>query len=345
MTNNIDKLITFAIENSGETFQSPRVLFGKGTKEEFTISAVDDENSQIIIKKEGSIDVPIEYPLIEAAIELISKEKVLSIENEENIEGPVSLHKYLKDWQMETNGQVLNISYVPYISDLIVLSEIASYGWAKTPKGNKFAALAMKGDKEKRILSQKVADQNDIRNKKENNSIKPLADRKKADVLITYTTRHGTTPDIAWAIGNSFHDIGINAVVKRIQDVEDVRPYKLVIIGTPIYNGDILPESVEFTRLHKSWLCKCSIAVFIIGESLRNKNDETIIECSKMADKIRDYVDIVDIGMFGGKIIPEYLPVMERLGSMFNKERFGDFRNWHEISEWSDKMKNYYLKL
>jgi len=162
-------------------------------------------------------------------------------------------------------------------------------------------------------------------------------------VLIAYSTKHGSTADIAWSIKNSFLDEGIITDVKRIQDIDDVRKYNLVIIGTPVYDNKLLPETVEFVRLHRNWLLKRMTALFIVGISLKEKNDENILNMSRISDEIGKLIDLLDVGMFAGKISPENLPFRKRLNKIFNKEATGDFRNWQDIGEWADKMKKLYL--
>lgn len=340
-----EKILKYLEENKGGLINSPRSLFGDEDAGSFEIVDIDREKEYITIKPEGSIGLPFEFSLIEKAADIVLSEGVTSIESEEDPEGPAVLEKILKDWQFSENNQMLSTKYVPYIADLIVLSGIASYGWVKTPEGNKIRAIAIK--EEQKNPGQKAPEKTEkewdrlAKNGAERPKVKNggAYTKEKAEVLVVYATRHGSTADIAWSIGNSFSDAGFKAEVKKIQNVEDVRPYRLVIIGSPIYDSQLLPEVITFADLHRDWLDKRKVALFVVGKTLRNLNDEKIIQTEKILIKLRSLIDIVDTGMFAGKIAPENLPLKERVGKLFGESAAGDFRDWREIGEWSKELR------
>lgn len=344
--NNIEKILKYLEENKGGLIKSPRSLFGDDVTESFEIIDINRENEYLIIKPEGSIELPFEFSLVERAIELVLSEGVISIESGENPNGPVVLEKILKDWQFTENHQKLSTKYVPYIADLIVLSGIASYGWVNVPDGDKIRAIAVKREQKNTMQKRSDKPEKDWDRLERNGARRPKVKnggaytKDKAEVLVVYATRHGSTADIAWSIGNSFSDAGFKAEVKKIQTVDDVRPYKLVIIGTPIYDNSLLPEVITFADLHRDWLNKRDVALFVVGKTLRNLNDEKIIQTDKVLQKLKNIIDIVDTGMFAGKISPENLPLKERLGGRLSGEDLaGDFRDWREIGEWTKELR------
>lgn len=343
--NETELILDFLEKNQGITLSSPRTLFGDEDAGKFEIININKEKEYITIKPDGSIELPFEFSLIAKAVDLVLSENVISLESEEKAGGPLILDKTLKDWQYTENHQMLNVKYVPYIADLIVISGVAAYGWAKTADGDKFKAIAVK--KEQNNPKKKAAENQDKEWDRltKNGANRPRVKnggaytKEKADVLVTYASRHGSTADIAWSIGNSFSDAGIRAEVKKIQNVDDVRPYSLVIIGTPIYDNQILPEVISFTDLHKDWLEKRKVALFVVGRTLRNKDDEKILQTEKILSKLKNNIEVVDTGMFAGKISPENLPIKERFGNLFGESQIGDFRNWREIGEWAKELR------
>ncbi len=343
--NGTEKILEYLRENKGRTVSSPRSLFGDSDAGDFEIVSVNDEREYVTIKAGGSIELPFEFSLIKRAADVVISEGVVSIDNEEIADGPVVLDKILKNWQFEENHQMLNTKYVPYIADFIVLSGVAAYGWVKTKGGDKIRALAVK--ESQKNIKKKPAENpgNDWDRLAKNGAKRPKVKnggaytKEKAEVLVTYATKHGSTADIAWSIGNSFSDAGFKAEVKKIQNVEDVRPYKLVIIGTPIYDNQILPEVLSFADLHRDWLDKRKIALFVVGRTLKNKDDKTIIETEKILYKLKNFINIIDTGMFAGKISPENLPIKNRVGRIFGEDPTGDFRDWREIGEWAKELR------
>lgn len=345
MMNGTELILEYLEKNKGGVISSPRSLFGDKDAGNFEIIDINRDKEYITIKPEGSIEMPFEFSLIKRAVDLVLSEGVASLESEENSKGPVVLEKVLKDWQFTENNQMLNTKYVPYIADLIVLSGVAAYGWVKTPEGGKLRAIAVKKEQKR---ENKNTDENPdkqwdrlARNGSQRPKVKNggAYTKEKAEVLVTYATRHGSTVDIAWYIGSSFSDAGFKAEVKKIQNVDDVRPYKLVIIGTPIYDNRILPEVLSFADLHRDWLNKRKVALFVVGKTLRNKDDEKILQTEKILYNLNNIVDIVDTGMFAGKISPENLPMKEKVGRIFGEERAGDFRDWREIGEWAKELR------
>lgn len=343
--NEENNILEFLEDNTGKEFTSPRSLFGDENAGKFEITGINNDKGYVTIRPAGSIDMPFEISLILKAVDLVLSEEVVSIEPEETPGGPVVLEKFLKDWQFTENNEMLNTKYVPYITDLIVLSGTAAYGWAKTPDGEKFRAIAVKKAAKKAKSRKKNEKRTDWDRLTRNGANRPKVKnggaytKDKAEVLVTYATRHGSTADIAWSIGNSFSDSGIRAEVKKIQNVDDVRPYKLVIIGTPIYDNAILPEVTSFAALHRSWLDKRSVAAFLVGRTLRDKDDEIIIQTEKLLLPLKEQIDIIDTGMFAGKVSRENLPMKERLGGIFGGDTSGDFRDWREIGEWADELR------
>ena len=163
----------------------------------------------------------------------------------------------------------------------------------------------------------------------------------KGIVLITYSIKDEVTGEIAWSVKNSFVDGGIETEVKSIQEVEDVRKYSFVVVGAGLKDNKIAPEIIEFAKLHSNWLSKRPIALFLVGESLKDIDDEKVIAVKKTAESFTRILDVVDIGMFAGKVTADDLTMREKL---FEKERIGDFRDWRIIGEWADNVKNICLK-
>lgn len=353
MNTNFENFLKYFSQKQGEVFSSPRALFGRGEEELFTVVSVDDENKEITLKKEDEQEIIIEFSLIKEAVLLLEDKNIVSIIPEKISDSPLSLEEHLAIWQSGTENITLNKNEIPYVADLIVLSGVAAYGWGKANNGEKFAAIAIKGKPEAKKPDKNI-DWNTKKPVTEKSSDIRIGSGKQKSpivrknlpgpVLITYSTRHGSTADIAWSVKNSFQDDGIDSEVKRIQDVDDVRKYSLVIIGAPIYNNKILHEAVEFTRLHKDPLSKRMTALFVVGASLKDKDDEKILKTLKIADEAGKYISPEDVGMFAGKLLPENLPIKERINAMFNQDKTGDFRDWRDIGEWADKIKKIFLQ-
>lgn len=81
-------------------------------------------------------------------------------------------------------------------------------------------------------------------------------------VLVTYATKHGSTEQMA-----NFIATGLNANqvdVMDVQNVQSLRDYDFVILGTPMYNNEPLPEMKSFITNHHSELDAVEKAVYIV---------------------------------------------------------------------------------
>ncbi|EHQ35692.1 flavodoxin/nitric oxide synthase [Methanoplanus limicola] len=359
-----DILLDFIESNTGKPLSSPRSLFGTGDEKLFGITELCRETGSIILKTEDGEEFVLSITNAKQVIELLLTNPVVALDTIENEEIPAYIEEIATDKEEDETKSGKNKKTLLYISDLVVLSGIASYGWAKTPKGDKFRAIAIRRRqissnndhklkenklKESKSVTESKAKRLLTENKKEpakkNTSIKDKNIDKKENkpaILITYVTKHGSTADIAWTIRNSFFDAGYKADVKKIQDAEDIRQYSLIIIGTPIYEGKLMPETEEFVKLHRNYLNKKNTALFITGYSLRNKSPAGIQKAEKLAEKLARHVDLVTTGYFGGKLDAKNIPVKEKISSLFREGKIpGDYRDWRLIGEWADSLKEY----
>lgn len=80
---------------------SPRSLFGGMDAGEFEITDINREKEYITIKPEGSIELPFEFSLIKKAVDLVLSEGVVSLESEEDTNGPVVLEKNSKSGSLK----------------------------------------------------------------------------------------------------------------------------------------------------------------------------------------------------------------------------------------------------
>jgi menaquinone-dependent protoporphyrinogen oxidase len=357
-----DILLDFIETNTGKPLSSPRSLFGTGDEKLFGITKCCREVGSATLKTENGEEFDLSIDTAEQMIELLLTNPVIALDPIDNEEIPAYIEEIATEEKQESGNAKETLLY---ISDLIVLSGIASYGWAKTPNGDKFRAIAIRRrqvgsnnnnhmtgeskDKQSKSITELKSKKFLTENKKE--TVKKNTDshdkneeitEDKPAILITYVTKHGSTADIAWTIRNSFFDAGYKADVKKIQDAEDIRQYSLIVIGTPVYEGKLMPETEEFVKLHKNYLNKKNTALFITGYSLRNNNYAGIQKAEKLAEKLGRHVDLVTIGYFGGKLDAKDIPVKEKISSLFREGKIpGDYRDWRLIGEWADSLKKY----
>src|SRR5690349_16479148 len=81
-------------------------------------------------------------------------------------------------------------------------------------------------------------------------------------ILITYASRAGSTAGVAEAIGKTFAEQGIEVDVCPMQEVQDLSPYRAVVVGSAIRGCKWLPEAMQFVQSHQTELAQKPFAVF-----------------------------------------------------------------------------------
>jgi menaquinone-dependent protoporphyrinogen oxidase len=73
-------------------------------------------------------------------------------------------------------------------------------------------------------------------------------------VLVSYGSKYGATEQIAHRIGQVLGEAGLHVDVRSAADVEDLGPYRAVVIGSAVYAGQWRKEAAAFVRRHQEEL-------------------------------------------------------------------------------------------
>lgn len=134
--------------------------------------------------------------------------------------------------------------------------------------------------------------------------------------LVVYTSKYGSTREVAQAIA-----AGLQAEIANADDNPDVRPYDLVVLGSPIYGGDYLEPIKNFLRGNKPFLAERKIAAFITAAAhwerdpgLTGEEDELLFTQQEYAAGLANLTggETIDCRGFGGRMVPEDLDDADR---------------------------------
>jgi menaquinone-dependent protoporphyrinogen oxidase len=161
-------------------------------------------------------------------------------------------------------------------------------------------------------------------------------------ILVVYATKFGSTKEIAEKIGDVIKAKNIPVDVRKVSSVKDLSKYSAIIFGTPIRMGKPISEAMSFVKKHKYDLNAVPVAFFSVGLYMKEDTPDTrkkAMQC--MAPVLELVAKPVSIGLFGGKINYDTLPVILRW--MFSKDKSGqlsegDWRNWDSISSWVEEI-------
>lgn len=165
-------------------------------------------------------------------------------------------------------------------------------------------------------------------------------------ILVTYTSRSGSTAEIAEAIGKTLTKNGTSVDVLCMQDVEDLSRYSAVVAGSPIRGSKWLPEAMQFIQTHRSELAKKPFATFTVCITLAMSNSEQYRQAvSGWIAPIRAQVKPVSEGLFAGVLDFTKLPLtfdtlklrlVVALG-IFPRD---DRRDWKAVRVWAESLQS-----
>lgn len=135
--------------------------------------------------------------------------------------------------------------------------------------------------------------------------------------LVVYGSKYGSTKEVAQAIAD-----GLGAEAVNVEEDPDVRPYDLVVIGSPIYGGDYLEAVRDFLETNRPYLAKRKVATFITAAAgwerspgLTGEEDELLFTQDEYAEGLAHLAggaETLDTKGFGGRLTPELLNDADR---------------------------------
>jgi menaquinone-dependent protoporphyrinogen oxidase len=147
-------------------------------------------------------------------------------------------------------------------------------------------------------------------------------------ILVAYATKHGSTREVAEAIGAVAMAEGAEVEVAPAHAVAGpVSRVDLVVLGAPIYSGRWHRDAHRFLKRHRRELAGLPVAVFALGP---RRADEEAWQHSwaqlHRALAKRAWLHPVAVGLFGGA---------DPAGQGRATRR--DLRDWTAIGDWTRK--------
>ncbi len=149
--------------------------------------------------------------------------------------------------------------------------------------------------------------------------------------LVTVSSRHGATAEVARAIGASLEGAGFDVRVQALDEITDLEGVDSAVIGSAVYYGRWLPEAAEFVRAHAAGLAKVPVWLFSSGPV----GDPSLI---RAPEEIAEFVDLIGFRehrVFAGRIDGDELDVEEQAYTSVTPGHESDFRDWAAVRRWA----------
>ena len=155
-------------------------------------------------------------------------------------------------------------------------------------------------------------------------------------ILIAVASKHGSTMEIAEAIGRTLGEEGLAVTVEAVDSVMHVDEYQAVVVGSAVYMGHWLEPARTFVAQHATDLKERRTWLFSsgpIGAPPLPKAEDAV-----HVDEFMAATGASDHRLFAGKIDRQRLGFAERAVLRAVGAKEGDYRDWGAISDWAREL-------
>jgi menaquinone-dependent protoporphyrinogen oxidase len=160
-------------------------------------------------------------------------------------------------------------------------------------------------------------------------------------VLVAYASKCGSTGEIAARIADTLCAQDRSVDLSRARDVHSVDQYSHIVIGSAVYMGKVLDESLDFARKYLADLTGKRIALFNVSLTMKENTPENVQKAIGYLDDLREILTPDLVGTFAGRIDLDTLPFLYRQFAQADSEGIlaeADYRDWEAIDAWTSNI-------
>lgn len=162
-----------------------------------------------------------------------------------------------------------------------------------------------------------------------------LESKNPARVLVSASSKHGSTGEIADQIARTLGDRGFDVLTTPPDEVEALEDFDVVVLGSGVYAGRWLEDAKRLADRIANTRPAPSVWLFSSGplgappKPVEDPVDAGPIVAATSARSHR---------VFAGRIDRSELNIGERAIMTAVRAPEGDFRNWAEITAWANEI-------
>jgi len=157
-------------------------------------------------------------------------------------------------------------------------------------------------------------------------------------ILVTYSTRAGSTAEIAATIGQTLSQRGYSVDVLPVKKQPNPSDYDAVILGSPIRMGSWLPEVIAFIKENRTLLEQLPVAVFTVHMLNSGDDEESRTNRQAYLNAVREWISPAEEAFFLGKMDLAKLSFLDRFISNVMKAKDEDLRDWNTINAFAESV-------
>ena len=154
-------------------------------------------------------------------------------------------------------------------------------------------------------------------------------------VLLTAASKHGSTAEIAAAIGRRLFDEGMAVTAAEPNEVTHASDYDAVVVGSGVYAGHWLEPAKRFVERLRDQLVERQVWLFSsgpIGDPPVPREDAVEVA------EIIEQTGAREHKVFAGCIDKNKLGFGEKTIVRALRVPVGDYRDWDDVSEWAAEI-------
>ena len=160
-------------------------------------------------------------------------------------------------------------------------------------------------------------------------------------VLVAYASQCGATGEISRRIAENLCSAGFSVDLARARDIRSVNPYASIVLGSAVYMGKPLNESLNFAKKFLAGQPDKRIAVFDVCLTMKENTPENVQTALGYLDGFNEFFTPAMVGTFAGRIDFDTLPFLYRQFAQADQEGIlaeGDYRDWQAIDAWAAQL-------
>jgi menaquinone-dependent protoporphyrinogen oxidase len=154
--------------------------------------------------------------------------------------------------------------------------------------------------------------------------------------LVAVASKHGSTFEIAEAIGRALAAEGVANEVRPVDEVTKLDGYDAVVLGSAVYMGSWMDPALVFAANHTARLTGMPVWLFSSGP-IGSPPHPTEEHAVTVADVIA-MTGARGHQLFSGRLDRHSLGFGERALAIGVRAPEGDFRDWDAIAEWGHSL-------